>query len=368
MLKIDCLVIGAGVIGLTIARALAKTGREVIVLEQEQYIGEHTSSRNSEVIHAGIYNPPQWKKTQYCVAGKPSLYQYCEEFGVPYKRCGKLIVATNSQQVEQLHAIRKRAHINRVTDVEFMHVDEIHQREPALAVKAGLFSPSTGIIDSHAYMLSLQGEVERHGGHLTLKHRVVGGRAGHKQHHLDIATDQQQFTISANTVINAAGLFASQLTKSIDGFKPEHIPETYYARGNYFKYNGRSPFSHLIYPIPEKMGLGVHLTLDIQGKAKFGPDVEWIDDINYQQDTNRSEGFYQAIRSYWPDLPDNSLSPDYAGIRPKLSKADGEPQDFILQSPADTGISRWVNLYGIESPGLTSSLYIADTVTAMVAD
>lgn len=366
MLKLDCIVIGAGVIGLTIARALAKAGREVIVLEQEKHFGGHSSSRNSEVIHAGIYNPPDWYKTHHCVAGKKALYQYCEQYGVPYKRCGKFIVATNPEQREQLHTIRKRAHSNQVRDVEFMSGDDIKACEPELSVAAGLYSPSTGIIDSHAYMLALLGEIEHHGGHLLVNHRVIGGKAGQRTHCLTVEAGQQQLSLEANTVINAAGLFASELMHRIEGINRELIPTTYYAKGHYFQLNGRSPFSHLIYPLPETMGLGIHLTLDLQGKAKFGPDVEWVNDINYQPDNRRSEHFYRAIRQYWPGLPDQSLSPDYTGIRPKLTTAGGQPKDFMLQSPAELGVPQWVNLYGIESPGLTASLAIADSVSAML--
>ena len=362
MERLDAVVIGAGVVGLAVARALALSGREVVILEAEDAIGTHTSSRNSEVIHAGIYYPKGSLKARTCVAGKLRLYEYCESHGVPYRNCGKLIVATHVDQVSDLDAIKAKAWQNGVTDVDFIPAGDARAWEPELACVAALHSPSTGIIDSHALMLAYLGDAEAHGAMLALKSPLLGG---------DLAADgivlhATGTTLKANVVVNSAGLRAPSVARSIEGFDRKHIPGEFYAKGNYYSLNGRSPFKRLIYPVPEPGGLGVHITLDLAGQARFGPDVEWIDRIggkdDYAVDPRRSERFYDAIRRYWPALPDGTLSPGYAGIRPKTA-GPGEPApDFEIQGPAKHGVPGLVHLFGIESPGLTASLALADLV------
>jgi L-2-hydroxyglutarate oxidase LhgO len=333
-------------------------GREVVILESEEAIGSHTSSRNSEVIHAGIYYPKGSLKATSCVAGKELLYEYCAAHGVPHRRSGKLIVATDSGQEEELLSIQRKAHANGVTDVVWMTRAQALALEPALQCVAALYSPSTGIIDSHALMLAYLGDAERHGGMLALKTNLIGGQVvpgGFVIH-------TREMDVECRVLVNSAGLRAPTVAKSIEGLSQELIPGEFYAKGNYYALAGRPPFSRLIYPVPEPGGLGVHVTLDLAGQARFGPDVEWVERISYDVDPGRAQRFYAAIRRYWPGLPDGALAPGYAGIRPKTA-GPGEPApDFQLQGPREHGLPGLVNLFGIESPGLTSSLALADAV------
>jgi L-2-hydroxyglutarate oxidase LhgO len=359
MESVECLVVGAGVIGLAVARALARAGREVIVVEGESGIGGGVSSRNSEVIHAGIYYPPGLVKTRLCVDGKAMLYAFCQEFGVAHKRCGKLLVAVNAGEVDKLAALKAQAEANGVTDLIWLSGEDTRALEPALVAHRALLSPSTGIVDSHAFMLALRGDAEAHGAMIAFETPVLAGQASEQG--LVVETGGPvPMRIAADRVINAAGLGAQALARSIEGMPADKIPPLHLAKGNYFSLSGRSPFSRLIYPMPTPGGLGVHLTLDLGGQAKFGPDVEWIDTIDYDVDPRRAASFYAAIRTYWPDLPEGALQPAYAGVRPKIARPGGSTTDFLLQTERDHGVAGLINLFGIESPGLTASLAIAD--------
>ncbi|MGJ4940527.1 NAD(P)/FAD-dependent oxidoreductase [Bradyrhizobium sp. HKCCYLS1011] len=359
--KVDCVVIGAGVVGLAIARRLATAGREVVVLEAAEDIGTVTSSRNSEVIHAGIYYKAGSLMARFCVRGKHLLYRYCDERGIPYRNCGKLIVATSAKETEKLQGIRAHAAANGVDDLELLSGEAARALEPALACDAALLSPSTGIIDSHAYMLSLRGEAEAAGAAFAFHTPLLRAKADAGHIELD-AGGEQPMTLACGLLVNAAGLNASMVARMIDGMPLELIPPAYLAKGNYFSCSVRAPFARLIYPVPEPGGLGVHLTLDLAGQARFGPDVEWVDHIDYAVDPARAERFYPAIRKYWPTLPDGALMPAYSGIRPKIVPPAVATQDFLIQGPRDHGVEGLINLFGIESPGLTSSLAIADHV------
>ena len=362
---VECLVVGAGVIGLAVARTLARAGREVIVVESENGIGSGISSRNSEVIHAGIYYPTGLDKTRLCVDGKAMLYAFCREFGVPHKRCGKLLVAVNPAEVDKLATLKAQADANGVADLIWLSAKEAQALEPALVAERALLSPSTGIVDSHAFMLALSGDAEAHGAMIAFETPVLAGRAAERGLIIEIG-GPAPMRIAASTVVNAAGLGAQALARSIADMPPAKIPPLHLAKGNYFSLSGRSPFSRLIYPMPTPGGLGVHLTLDIAGQAKFGPDVEWVDAIDYDVDPRRAESFYAAIRTYWPDLPDGALQPGYAGIRPKIARPGGSTTDFLIQTEKDHGIAGLINLFGIESPGLTASLAIADRLARRV--
>jgi len=363
--EFDCAVIGAGVVGLAVARELALAGREVIVLERENAIGTGTSSRNSEVIHAGIYYPAGSLKAQLCVEGKHLLYDYLEARQLPYRRCGKLIVATSPEQVGQLDAIRARAAANGVDDLVWLTAEQARAMEPQLQCLAALHSPSTGIVDSHALMLSLQGELENAGGIVALKSAVASAECGPDALVLTAADGTQ---LRCRGVVNAAGLGAPALARRFAGLRPDAVPADYFAKGNYFTLAGRAPFTRLIYPVPEAAGLGVHLTLDLGGQAKFGPDVQWVDSPeDLVVDAARGDAFYAEVRRYWPGLGDGALLPGYAGIRPKISGPGQPAADFMIQGPATHGIAGLVNLFGIESPGLTSSLAIGRRVAALLA-
>lgn len=364
MEHVEAVVIGAGVVGLAVARALALAGREVMVIESQAGIGMGTSSRNSEVIHAGIYYPKGSLKAQLCVRGKQLLYAYCEQRAVAHRRCGKLIVATSQAQLEQLVQIKQRAAANGVEDLEVFSAGAAMALEPQLRCEGALFSPSTGIVDSHHYMLSLQGDLENAGGMVVFHTQVDHVTPGAQGMVLSTLGGDQ---LSCKSLVNAAGLHAPGLAGRMDGLPQACRPTAFFAKGNYFALTGRAPFRHLIYPVPEHAGLGVHLTLDLAGQAKFGPDVQWVsspDDL--QVDPRRGDAFYAAIRSYWPDLPDGALVPDYAGIRPKISGPTEPAADFVISGPQQHGVPGLVNLFGIESPGLTSSLAIAERVAAMV--
>lgn len=359
--KVDCVVIGAGVIGLAIARHLALAGREVIVLEAAEGIGTVTSSRNSEVIHAGIYYRAGSLMARMCVNGKGALYRYCADHGIPHRNCGKLIVATTAAETEKLQAIQAHAEANGVLDMQLLSGAAARALEPALNCDAALLSPSTGIIDSHAYMLALRGDAEEAGAAFAFYTPMMRARAATGRIEVEAGGDAPM-TLACNLLVNAAGLGAPAVARGIEGMPIELIPCAYLAKGNYFSCSARSPFSHLIYPVPEPGGLGVHLTLDMAGQARFGPDVEWVEAIDYAVDPARADRFYPAIRKYWPTLPDGALMPSYSGIRPKIVPPAVATQDFLIQGPRDHGVAGLINLFGIESPGLTSSLAIADHV------
>jgi L-2-hydroxyglutarate oxidase LhgO len=365
METVDCVVVGAGVVGLAVTRALALAGREVIVLEAAEGIGTETSSRNSEVIHAGIYYPKGSLMARTCVEGRRKLYAYCAEHGVPHRNCGKLIVATSPQESELLASIKGRAEANGVEGMQLLSGNAATQLEPNLHCTAALLSPATGIVDSHSYMLALQGDAEERGAMLAFHSPIENGRAS--EHGIEIEVGgAEPMTVRTRTLVNSAGLHAPKLAQGIAGMPPDKIPTAYYAKGNYFTLAGRSPFSRLIYPVPVPGGLGVHITVDLGGQAKFGPDVEWIEPgdggIDYAVDPNRADKFYAAVRKYWPALKDGTLQPGYAGIRPKIVPQGAPGQDFVIQGPAEHGVPGLINLFGIESPGLTASLALADRV------
>jgi L-2-hydroxyglutarate oxidase LhgO len=367
MYQTDCVVVGAGVVGLASARALARAGREVVILEREGAIGGHTSSRNSEVIHAGIYYPRGSAKARLCVAGRDRLYAYAASRGVPHRRLGKIIVAAEPAQAAALEGIAAAAAANGAGELLPLGRADLARLEPALRGAAGLLSPMTGIVDSHALMLSLLGEAEDHGASLALRTRLVAAEPAGEGIRVTAESGGERVALHARALVNAAGLFAGEVAALTLGLAPAHRRRIFYCKGSYFAISARVPFRHLIYPVPERDGLGVHLTLDMAGQGRFGPDTEWTDRIDYRLDPGRSAGFYAAIRSYWPDLPDGSLAPGYAGIRPKLAPEGGAATDFAIEGPEVHGVAGLVNLYGIESPGLTASLAIADEVVARLA-
>ncbi len=363
---IDCVVLGAGVVGLAVAREMALAGREVLVVEATEAIGTGTSSRNSEVIHAGIYYPQNSLKARLCVAGKQMLYDYSKARGIPHKRLGKLIVAATPGQSAQLGQIAQRARLNGVDDLYQISGAQARELEPALSCDAALVSPSTGIIDSHALMLSLQGDAENLGAHCVFHTPFQRGqRLDDGTFELEFGGDHPQ-TLTARTVINATGLYAPDVARQITNTPHTGIPKARYCKGSYFTLSGRSPFTHLIYPVPNDSGLGVHLTLDLGRQAKFGPDTEWIDHIDYSFDDTRVSDFYSTIRKYWPALPDNALQPGYTGIRPKITDPGESAADFMIQGPDKHGIDGLVHLMGIESPGLTACLALAQHVVALL--
>jgi len=361
-LQVQAVVIGAGAVGLACARALARAGKEVIILERNTDFGLETSARNSEVIHAGIYYPPGSLKAKMCVSGRKKLYAFCEEYGVEYSRCGKLIVATSERQLSELKNIQARALANGVDDLELLTASQAVALEPSLHALAALLSPSTGIINGRAYMLALLGDAEHHGASLALNSRVQSLQSTASGLQLSVLCDGVEETLLADLVVNAAGHQAIALANTCDAVAAEKIPQAYLAKGNYFSLAGRSPFSRLIYPVPEPGGLGVHLTLDLGLQARFGPDVEWVQTEDYSVNPQRAEVFYAAIRKYWPDLKDDALQPAYAGIRPKTVPQGSPDADFQVQGPDEHGVAGLVNFFGIESPGLTSSLALADVL------
>lgn len=368
MEQVDAVVIGAGVIGLAVGREFALQGLEVMVLESENAIGTGTSSRNSEVIHAGIYYPFGSLKARLCVQGKHMLYAYCAERGVAHQQLGKLIVATSPEQVAQLAAIQAKAAANGMHDLRQIGAAEARQMEPALQCEAALHSPSTGIVDSHGLMLALQGDMENAGGLLALLSPVqsIGPGQGTDSHPLRVRTEDGT-ELAARFVVNAAGLSAVDVANRVEGLDKSRLPKAYFAKGNYFTLAGKAPFSRLIYPVPEQAGLGVHLTLDLGGQAKFGPDVQWVDDpTDLVVDPRRGDAFYAEVRKYWPGLPDGALQAGYAGMRPKISGPHEAAADFCIQGPGQHGVPGLVHLLGIESPGLTSSLAIAQAVRQML--
>jgi L-2-hydroxyglutarate oxidase LhgO len=364
MEKVDCVVIGAGVVGLAVARALALDGREVLVLEAAEAIGTQTSSRNSEVIHAGIYYAKGSLKARLCVQGRQMLYEYCGERGIAHRRCGKLIVATTESHIPLLQGIIDKAATNGVPDLVLLTREQARAMEPALECLAAVHSPSTGIVDSHGLMLSLQGDLENTGGMVAFHSPLARARVLADGIELE-AVDGTQ--LKAKRVVNAAGLYAPMLARKFEGLSAQHVPTAYFCKGNYFTLAGRSPFSRLIYPVPEAAGLGVHLTIDLGAQAKFGPDVQWVDSPDdLVVDPARGDAFYAEVRKYWPALGDGALLPGYAGMRPKINAPHEAARDFLIEGPAEHGVAGLVNLFGIESPGLTSSLAIGAMVAGML--
>ncbi|HEX4171539.1 MAG TPA: NAD(P)/FAD-dependent oxidoreductase [Acetobacteraceae bacterium] len=363
---VDCVVVGAGVVGLAVARALALAGREVLILEAAEGIGTETSSRNSEVIHAGIYYPAGSLMARFCVAGRRRLYAYCADKGVPHANCGKLIVATNAQEDAMLAGIKRRAEANGVEGMRVLSAAEAIALEPNLSCTSALLSPMTGIIDSHAFMLALQGDAENAGAVAAFFSPVAGGRLVQGGVEIDVG-GAEPITLRCRLLINSTGLHAPWFASRVAGMPAGRIPTAYYAKGNYFTLSGRSPFSRLIYPVPVPGGLGVHLTIDLGGQARFGPDVQWIDTIDYTVDPARADSFYTAVRTYWPALKDGALQPGYAGIRPKILPPGTPAQDFVVQGPQTHGVPGLINLFGIESPGLTAALALADYVVKVAA-
>ena len=374
MEQVDCVVIGAGVIGLAVAREMALQGRETILIERENAFGTISSARNSEVIHAGIYYPKGSLKAQLCVQGNRMLYEYCRAHQVATQPYGKLIVASDETQIADLEAILYKAQQNHVPEIGIISGEEAKTLEPQLQCSAAILSASTGIVDSHGYMLSLLGGFEDAGGMIAYQSPLISAKAmGAKAENgfvLKIG-GADGMSIQTGLLINCAGLSAPAIAQKIEGLHSDQIPKAYFAKGNYFALTGKSPFKHLIYPIPEPGGLGVHLTLDMAGQAKFGPDVEWLDiesehQIDYTVNPQRSEGFYEAVRRYWPALKDGALQPDYSGVRAKIVPANAPAGDFCFNGPSEHGLQGLFNLYGFESPGLTSSLAIARHLEGLI--
>ena len=363
--RIDCAVIGAGVVGLAIARELAMAGREVIVLETEAGIGEHTSSRNSEVIHAGLYYPKGSLKARLCVEGKHLLYAYCAERGVAHQRIGKIIVAMADDEIPAVRSYVEKANANGVTDLRWLDLGELRELEPEVRCVAGFLSPSTGIVDSHGLMLAFQGDAEHHGASVVFRSPVERGRITDEGIALAVG-GAEPIELLCTTVVNAAGLYAPAVARRIEGLPATHVPPQYFAKAHYFSLTGRSPFRRLVYPVATHAHLGVHVTLDLAGQARFGPDVEWIDGVDYTFDPAREPLFYEAIRRYYPGLKDGALTPGYTGIRPKISGPKEPAADFRIDGPRHHGVRGLVNLFGIESPGLTASLAIGHHVREML--
>ncbi|WP_395665751.1 NAD(P)/FAD-dependent oxidoreductase [Methylocella sp.] len=365
MESVDCLVVGAGVIGLAAARALAARGRDVIVIEAADRIGAGISSRNSEVIHAGLYYPEGSLMGRLCVSGRTALYDFCASRHIPHRKCGKMIVAASPEEIGKLGAIRARAEGNGVGDLVLLDGAEAHALEPDLSCEAALLSPSTGILDSHAYMTALQGELESFGGVVVLETPALRGEVMGDVVAVEVG-GVTPIRLRCNLLVNAAGLSATKFARRIKGLDPRLVPQSYLAKGNYFALSGqKAPFSRLIYPAPVPGGLGVHLTFDLAGQARFGPDVEWVETEDYRVDPERASSFYAAIRRYWPGLRDGTLQPSFCGLRPKIAPPGAPAQDFLILGPEDHGGVALVNLFGVESPGLTSSLAIGEHVAAL---
>ena len=361
---LECVVVGAGVVGLAAARALQRAGVQTFLIEANDHIGMETSARNSEVIHAGIYYPQGSLKAALCVAGREQLYAYCAEKGVPHRRLGKLIVATSEAEVATLEGYKAAAEANGVTDLRWVDRAELRAREPEVAGVRALLSPSTGIIDSHSYMQALLHDFEEAGGHLVCKTRVE--RVVARGSSFDIYDDRGDH-YSTRRLVNSAGLFAPAFAAKIEGLAPQYVPKAHFAIGHYYLLPGRSPFRQLIYPVAVTGGLGVHVTLDMAGQVRFGPDVRWIDAVDYCFDDARRADFVAAIQRYYPGLDPARLVPGYTGIRPKISGPDAPAADFVIQGPADHGIPGLINLFGIESPGLTASLAIGEQVEGQLS-
>lgn len=365
--RADAVVIGAGVVGLAIARGLALARRDVIVIESQGLIGGGISSRNSEVIHAGIYYRTGSRKAVFCVSGKEMLYRYCADHAVQHRRCGKLVVAGDDGQISRLHELNERAHANGVHDLELLSRSQMTQLEPEIRGAAALLSPSTGIIDSHGLMLALQADIEANGGVVALSARLLSGCVGADGIELRIG-GVEEFRIKADLVVNSAGLDAQAVSRSIEGIPTDQIPRQRLAKGSYYVLNRPSPFQRLVYPLPERGGLGIHATLDLGGRTRFGPDVEWIESPDYKVNAAGANAFYAAVRRYWPGLEDGALAPGYAGIRPKIVGPAEPEADFVIHGPDQHLGARIIALYGIESPGLTASLAIAEEVVRLARD
>lgn len=365
MERMDCAVIGAGVVGLAVARELALAGREVIVLEAEDAIGTHTSSRNSEVIHAGLYYPRGSFKARFCVAGKQLLYRYCAERGIPHRNIGKVVVAVTDEETATLCGYIDKAAANGVTDLRWLSREELRELEPEVECVGGFLSPSTGIVDSHALMLAYQGDAENAGAVVVFKSPVRAGEVTGDGILLEVG-GAEPMSLLCRTVVNCGGLFAQNVARAIRGVPPESIPPQYFAKAHYYTLSGRPPFRRLVYPVASHAHLGVHVTIDLAGQVKFGPDVTWVDGVDYAFDTAREPLFYEAIRKYYPGLKQGQLQPGYTGIRPKVSGPSEPAADFVIRGPADHGVPGLVNLYGIESPGLTASLAIAGHVAGLL--
>lgn len=365
--KMDCAVIGAGVVGLAVARALALAGRDVIVLEAEDSIGNHTSSRNSEVIHAGLYYPKDSLKARFCVSGKQMLYDYCAGHGVPHDNIGKIIVAVTGDEIATLKSYIEKSEANGVHDLRWLSREELRELEPAVECVAGFLSPSTGIVDSHALMLAYQGDAENSGAMVAFKSPILSGEVSDEGIVVNVGGDEPT-SILCNTVVNCGGLFAQDVARSIKRLPERSIPPRYFAKAHYYTLSGKPPFRRLVYPVASNAHLGVHVTVDLGGQVKFGPDVSWVDGVDYSFDHSREPLFYEAIRKYYPGLRDGQLQPGYTGIRPKVTGPNEPAGDFIIRGPADHGVAGLVNLYGIESPGLTASLAIAEHVLGLLRD
>lgn len=372
--EIDVLVVGAGVVGLAVARALALAGHEVVVAESEGAIGAGVSSRNSEVVHAGLYYPPGSLKARLCVRGRQLLGPFCAARGVELRRCGKLVVATRAQDVAQLEAIAARGRACGVDDLQLLTREQARALEPELACSAALLSPSSGIVDSHGLMSALLGDAQSAGAMLALASRFEGAVRAADAWQVRTRSDGEAYELRARWLVNAAGLDAQAVASAMQGFPAAAVPRRHIAKGHYFSLAGRSPFTRLIYPTPVDGGLGVHLTLDLGGQARFGPDVQWLDDdgagaaLDYRVDPARADAFYAEVRRYWPRLADGALQPAYSGIRPKLSGPGQAAADFRIDGPAQHGVAGVVQLFGIESPGLTSALGIGELVATLVTD
>lgn len=361
----DVVVIGAGVVGLAVGRACALGGHRVVVLDGADHIGSGISSRNSEVIHAGLYYPAGSLKAVLCIRGRDALYEYCRERDIPHQRCGKLVVATDVSQHRRLEGIFQQAARNGVRDLAWLSSDEVRQLEPEISCTRALLSASTGIIDSHAFMTSLAGDLEAGGGWVALQTRFERAAREHGSFRITTRSQGDSCVLSSRWLINCAGLVAVAVAGQVSGLVPKFIPQSYLAKGHYFAIN-RRPFKRLIYPLPVDGGLGVHSTLQLDGRVRFGPDVEWVDAVSYEVDVTRAEQFYPAIRQYWPDLPQGALQAAYAGLRPKIS-GPGEPAaDFKISTPAEHGVAGLINLFGIESPGLTASLALAEACAELI--
>ena len=362
----DIVVVGGGAVGLAIARDLAQRGLEVVVLEQHESIGQETSSRNSGVIHSGIYYPHDSLKAQLCVRGREMLYRYCAERHITHSRVGKIIVAQR-EQTDALRTLYERGERNGVADLRVLSADEVIECEPLIRCAAGIWVPSAGIFDVHEFMLSLWADLERAGGIVSFRSRASAAHIEDESFSIEVHCEGSVFELRSRWLINAAGLHAPNFLLCIEGYPPSLRKQGYYAKGSYFQLKGRGSFNHLIYPMPDEAGLGIHATIDLDGSVRFGPDVEWVTETNYDVSAARKEHFYEAIRRYWPSIPEDSLSPAYAGIRPKLVGPHQKSADFIIEYPSEHGVSGLINLLGIESPGLTASLAIAASIGDYVA-
>jgi L-2-hydroxyglutarate oxidase LhgO len=363
----EVVVIGAGVVGLAIARALAQAGRETLVLERHARPGEETTSRNSGVIHSGIYYPTGSLKARLCVRGRQLLYPFCQERGIAHRRCGKIIVA-GELQIPALLKLHRKAVENGVDDLTILDAVQVHELEPEVSCAAGLMSPSTGIVDVHELLLAFLGDMEARGGALVLHSELQSARAVSGGIVVSVGSAGVSSDVHCRWLVNCAGLNAAELLHRIEGYPRDRLRTSYYAKGSYFACHGMQPFKRLVYPMPNEAGLGVHATLDMNGAVRFGPDVEWVEQPDYGVDAARADAFYTAIREYWPGIPEGSLRPDYAGVRPKLVGPGVAAADFEIETQADHGVAGLINLLGIESPGLTSSMAMGEAVTTMVED